>query len=156
MPKKNGKPYNNELACALCGNPVFAKMLCKRHYSANYYRDRMPIAEPLGARPGPQVCSIDGCEMLTDMRSGLCPRHNGRARRWGLSPEELNGWLAVPECQACGATTGLVLDHDHAHCKRGCKDCIRGILCGGCNSALGFLGESVDRIEGLAAYARAL
>ena len=150
MPKKNGKPYNHELQCLLCEYRVFANGLCRKHYSAAYYREK---AAPLKARIEPRLCSIDNCDRLTDTRSGLCPKHQGRARRWGMTPAQLNGWLAIDSCESCGNTERLVLDHDHSHCERGCRDCIRGVLCGGCNSALGFLREDTQRIRSLEAYA---
>lgn len=157
MPKKNGNPYNHELACVHCGRPVFAKMLCRKHYSAEYYIARMPLAEPLAKRRvEPRECRVDGCERLSDHRDEVCMTHLRRAQRWGLTIEELNGWLGVGACQACGSTRRLCLDHDHAHCERGCRECIRGVLCSNCNTALGMLGDSLEGAEQLANYAHAI
>lgn len=56
-------------------------------------------------------------------------------------------------CAACGSTdTGdrrldvFPVDHDHATGK------VRGLLCSGCNKALGLLGDDPDRLMALAAY----
>lgn len=60
---------------------------------------------------------------------------------------------ATPSCGACGATNGLKIDHDHGHCnaQRGCRDCVRGYLCHGCNSAEGLL-RTPERARSLADY----
>lgn len=65
---------------------------------------------------------------------------------------ELQG-SEFPECAACGATTCLKVDHDHACCPtaQGCKQCVRGYLCHECNSAEGLL-KTPDRAIKLAAY----
>lgn len=49
-------------------------------------------------------------------------------------------------CEACGATSGLVHDHDHA------TGAFRGTLCGGCNTALGFARDDPAVLLGLARY----
>ena len=35
----------------------------------------------------------------------------------------------------------MSIDHDHSHCPGayGCKECIRGIICAGCNTLIGYL-----------------
>ena len=56
----------------------------------------------------------------------------------------------VDWCCACGRAGdevgGLAVDHDHDTGQ------VRGVLCHSCNTALGLLGESDDRINGLHAY----
>lgn len=46
------------------------------------------------------------------------------------------------------------VDHDHSCCPRAgsCGACIRGLLCWHCNSAAGLLGDSPNRMYGLAEY----
>lgn len=58
-----------------------------------------------------------------------------------------------PHCGACGSTERLKVDHDHNHCpaQRGCRDCVRGYLCHGCNTAEGLLRTS-ERARQLADY----
>ena len=52
-----------------------------------------------------------------------------------------------PETMSIGRKiTNLSVDHDHKTGK------VRGLLCFACNTALGQLGESIDRIRSLAAY----
>jgi hypothetical protein len=58
-------------------------------------------------------------------------------------------------CAICGATEpgtkhGWQTDHDHI------TNCVRGILCLGCNCALGNIKDDPERAEKLAAYLRGL
>ncbi len=56
-------------------------------------------------------------------------------------------------CEVCGATENLVADHDHACCaKYGCKKCLRGVLCGACNVAIGFMADEPKRLRAAADY----
>lgn len=65
---------------------------------------------------------------------------------------ELTGFT-VPQCSACGGSDRLSIDHDHAHCvgERGCVLCVRGYLCGPCNTAEGLL-KTIERVRALADY----
>lgn len=48
----------------------------------------------------------------------------------------------------------MPLDHDRTCCPgdKSCGKCIRGVLCNGCNLALGFVGESAEALSGLLDY----
>jgi hypothetical protein len=48
----------------------------------------------------------------------------------------------------------LVVDHDHDHCPgaHGCADCVRGLLCWGCNVMAGMADDSTRRLRGMADY----
>jgi hypothetical protein len=48
----------------------------------------------------------------------------------------------------------LHVDHDHTCCPgtESCGRCIRGLLCGSCNAALGHARDDVTRLRSLAAY----
>lgn len=55
---------------------------------------------------------------------------------------ELQGY----RCAICGrAGLPLELDHDHRHCPdaTGCRQCVRGLLCGRCNAGLGLIGDAL-------------
>lgn len=62
---------------------------------------------------------------------------------------------AIP---GCGKTSPgkrrWCVDHDHACCPgpRSCGKCIRGLLCVGCNTALGHVGDNVQLIAGMMTY----
>lgn len=57
----------------------------------------------------------------------------------------------------CGAHLSvptLTIDHDHACCDRAgsCGNCVRGVLCSGCNKALGLIQDDPNTALALAAY----
>jgi hypothetical protein len=78
-----------------------------------------------------------------------CQRAQKAEARYGVTDLEA---LLAQGCAACGATSSrgkrktLQIDHDHE------TDRFRGILCGGCNKALGMLGDDPDRVLALLAY----
>lgn len=87
------------------------------------------------------------------------PDYNMRARRntarcdlrkYGVAEADLERVLAEREtgaCHACASTEKpLYIDHDHMTSR------YRGLLCRGCNLALGNTGDDVDRLMSLAAY----
>lgn len=70
--------------------------------------------------------------------------------------EDQGGLCANPGCfNEPPVGRRFAVDHDHACCsgsKKSCGKCVRGLLCGNCNRALGLLSEDVKRIRGLADY----
>lgn len=66
--------------------------------------------------------------------------------------------LYLQQGEACAACHEPVenpsIDHDHQCCsgRKSCGQCIRGLLCSHCNSALGFVDDSIVRLELLIAY----
>lgn len=84
--------------------------------------------------------------------------------RYGITPVQMQKLRADQGscCKICGAHEDdlpkkLFVDHDHAHCgdTKGCPDCVRGLLCQPCNSAIGLMGDSPERLFAAAEYLRA-
>lgn len=78
-----------------------------------------------------------------------------RRRVHGLTADERDALIALQGglCALCGRSgEPLQVDHDHRHCPgtEGCRQCVRGMLCPRCNTALGKLGD--HRIPRLIAY----
>jgi hypothetical protein len=75
-----------------------------------------------------------------------------RQRRRGLTPEQYNEMLAdqLWGCAICGKSDSLgrrlAVDHNHITGK------IRGLLCNRCNRAIGFVDESLNRLQSIANY----
>ena len=64
-------------------------------------------------------------------------------------------------CAVCGKTPeenggNLAVDHDHSCCpgRRSCGKCVRGLLCGTCNSGIGYLQDSTELLLAAVAYLR--
>lgn len=58
------------------------------------------------------------------------------------------------KCYSCKSKAATCIDHDHRCCpgQFSCGNCVRGILCNWCNSALGHAEDSVDILENLIKY----
>lgn len=159
--------------CVHCDRHVYAKFLCKAHYErARRERNREATLRLRAERKEAKLrkyqraletegapCIVSFCEVLTLDDTGLCEAHRQRSRRWQFSPGELARIYAAGACEACGATENLSLDHAHGlpcepdHIQRnGCPECFRGLLCAGCNSALGFVRDDPKRLRDLIRY----
>lgn len=114
-------------------------------------------AEELAKRMKP--CRIEKCGGQTAKPESLCRPHEIRARAWQFSASELVAIYDNAKCEICQGEDLLVLDHQHGlECEArhtgtaGCPSCFRGLLCNGCNSALGFMREEVTRFHKAAEY----
>lgn len=97
----------------------------------------------------PNSCTADGC-YLPHLARGMCRNHYNRARKYAFASldhmERIVRDLGS-ECAICKTELTLAtvhFDHDHACCPGAdvsgaptCGRCLRGILCSGCNTALG-------------------
>lgn len=81
-------------------------------------------------------------------------------RNFNMTREEYEALLESQGgvCAVCSDAPGwrrLSVDHDHSCCPdsgKSCGKCVRGILCGKCNSALGNADDDVERLRALIAY----
>lgn len=91
-----------------------------------------------------------------------CKRVMQTERIFGLSPGSYARMLSDQggSCKICGRVdpTGrkLHVDHDHSCCsgKTSCGQCVRGLLCGQCNTGLGMFRDDPDCLEAAASYLR--
>lgn len=105
------------------------------------------------------TCSVIECENPRHSRA-LCNAHQVKSSIYNLSPVQLDMLYrsANFECRICKMSLDfgdMHIDHDHACCPgRGssCGQCVRGILCMGCNVGLGAFGDDPDRLASAIRY----
>ena len=85
----------------------------------------------------------------------LCRKHDSAWTAFRLTGEQAEELRARGRCDICGGTrpggrfNNWHIDHDHA------TGVVRGVLCAACNTAIGLLGESPERIIAAAEYVAA-
>lgn len=142
-----------------CDNPVHVRGVCSTHYDRDHKR-----RFGLSAKPA-VFCPVAGCGRKKAQGSVICGRCRQARWRYGLSDETFmemmkpnNRRCANP---GCGSVERLHVDHDHSCCPPGkfvqsskvsCGECVRGWLCRSCNTSLGLMQESPERIRGLLTY----
>lgn len=98
------------------------------------------------------ACLIPECDKPIRSRVGSCKNHLKTLTVYRLSTLQYS-MLMDSGCGICGSLENLVIDHDHACCDREvtgrntCGECIRGVLCQGCNMGLGLLGDSYESLS---------
>jgi hypothetical protein len=105
-------------------------------------------------RPRPRyICSkraLEGPAKASRQRYLRSPKR--RAGRYGLTVAQLDA-LTIAQlgrCAICGVELhAMQIDHNHE------TGVVRGLLCVTCNTGLGKLGDSVERLEAALAYLRA-
>lgn len=79
-------------------------------------------------------------------------------QKYGLTWEKYDALVEAQEgvCALCQQPPNRAfdIDHDHACCSElpACGNCVRGLLCFNCNSALGKLKDDVDTLKRAVAY----
>jgi hypothetical protein len=76
-------------------------------------------------------------------------RHHLTSEKFESMLEEYDG-----KCWACRENNAANIDHDHSCCPGpySCGECVRGLLCTGCNSALGHVSDSIEKLDKLKEY----
>jgi cell division septum initiation protein DivIVA len=84
-----------------------------------------------------------------------------RAYQYGLTNERFQELLNKQNnsCRICRksfAGKAAHIDHDHVCCpgKKSCGKCVRGLLCGNCNTALGRFKDNIEHLEQAVKYLR--
>jgi len=129
---------------------------CKRTYNhARYQRDpeAVLVRNRQWKERNPEK-ALAATEAWRQSERGRRSILKNRLKPFGLTIEQYEE-MSSRGCHACGAfpqathkwNRRLHVDHDHSTGRT------RGLLCPGCNAALGLLEENHDRIIGLARYA---
>lgn len=132
-----------------CDRPHSSKGYCRLHYS-RWVAGR-DMHEP--GVYGLKGCSIPGCDRPHHQHT-MCRRHSDQAKRYCLSVDQMVQFMSAP-CQICGCDPAKpFIDHDHACCPgdRSCGDCVRGVLCQGCNLGLGAFKDDPSKLEAAKKY----
>lgn len=135
-------------------------MLCYGHYGQiKKGRELKPIKRDWGTGTHLGKCLVPHCERdALDYDAPICKPHRRSVWKYGITLEELVELYARGECQVCGETKRLHIDHDHSCCpslansSQACGKCVRGILCGNCNLSIGNAKESPQTLRALADY----
>lgn len=153
---------NRAARCSVegCQRREHGKGLCNRHLRQRRegkeltdLRAWIPrTGKGMFSQPGTGICEVCG---EPGFSSGLCMNHAARAANYGLTKERAISLFTQANCDGCSGPAEVV-DHDHACCTGtgSCGRCVRGMLCGGCNTALGYVRDDPQRLEALAAYLR--
>lgn len=94
-------------------------------------------------------------------RCRSCTREYLISRKFNIPVEQYRAMLAAQNgcCAICkepprDGGRELAVDHDHSCCpsQESCGKCVRALLCGPCNAALGLMRDSADLLLEAAAY----
>lgn len=154
MDKPLRKTKKAESVCSVedCGNMHWAKGYCSTHYS------RLRLGQDVNAPVKPKInhpkCNVADCAR-ENSAAEFCRKHDHVAKTYNLSAERIYDLFRNP-CGICSEIQNLVVDHDHTCCPgdKSCGECVRGVLCRGCNSGLGMFKDRVDVLENAVAYLR--
>lgn len=83
-------------------------------------------------------------------------RYKAPYQKHGLTKEQHQAMLNDQSglCAICEKEKATHIDHNHECCpgQFGCPDCVRGILCFKCNTAIGLLSDSVESARNIILY----
>lgn len=132
-----------------CSLNTHAWNLCQTHYLRvkNGSRDPHGVIRTYDSSRG---CDMPECERKYSTM-GLCAPHYHRTRAYNISRDQLID-LESHNCQICDSPPPASgrshhIDHDHSCCPesaKSCGECVRGVLCSNCNTAIGSLKEDPE------------
>lgn len=147
---------------------IYARRKCHQHYMLERYHD-----DPDGhaayqrewreANPGKQAEYGARYKAKQTPEEKKFANRKQTLRNYNLTPELFDLMFAEQGfvCKSCKADNpgkgqeNWSIDHDHACCpqrKGCCGKCIRGIICNGCNSAIGYAQDDAERLRAMADY----
>jgi hypothetical protein len=102
------------------------------------------------------ICLIAGCENKPSRRNAkycgkTCRQIAARVKEYDLTLEDYNNQLTSQHFKCCickrdNGSKSLYIDHDH---KTGL---IRGLICHGCNSSLGYADDNIETLKNMIDY----
>lgn len=134
-----------------CTKGTESKGLCRGHGAQRRAGKELTPLRGWGKFTAGTKCPVTYCDKHAIGERG-CTKHTAMSNTYNLTSAQIS---ELPQgCGVCGSTTRLNIDHDHACCDRpgSCGECVRGVLCGNCNSTLGHAKDDIDRLRGLIAY----
>ena len=147
-PPELGVKLNPPCSFKGCERIIESRGLCHSHLIQFYKGGDLTELRVWGRYiKGRDICGVEHCRRAA-WTKGLCSSHSRAVVTYGMSLEDAIALYDVNKCfnPGCLNTRQLHIDHDHDTGR------VRGLLCGGCNKSLGFLGEDRDRIRGLLEY----
>lgn len=171
--RQTGRKDGLQYACKECvkaaatarrlANPDLYRARNHANYVAN--RDRIKAQNLKWRAANPERCRANS---IAWRRANPEKWRAMQLRQRGISPEIYADLLGTQRgvCAICrrpettadpatGRVRSLSIDHDHACCPgRSCGACIRGLVCGLCNSMLGMAQDHAERLEAAARYLR--
>jgi len=97
---------------------------------------------------GKKECKLKRRQLLSNTEHRKQQRHkyyvDNRLEwkgRHGLTKKEATTFTLNKECEICGKTDRLIVDHCHT------TGVIRGVLCGQCNTAIGLLNDTFEGVK---------
>lgn len=164
------QPRNPDAECLIddCGRPVVGRGWCNVHYR-RWKRQGSPLRTTLlRADDKGRVCGTCSQYLPWSEYDGGAQTRNGkrtscrtcsRVYKYGLTRITYEALLDAQDgrCRGCSRTFVKTpqVDHDRACCPRKtgtCGRCVRGLLCGPCNRALGMVEDNVATLHSLAEY----
>jgi hypothetical protein len=145
-----------------CGRPYRARGVCAAHW---VHLKKFGEVRPITVYDLKPPCGIAGCEEPS-LAKRRCPKHlqyGYNLSRFHLSLEDFVRTMDEQGgvCAICGGINAngkaLSVDHDHECCPgdRSCGACRRGLLCHGCNFAIGLMHDEPARLRAAATYVEA-
>jgi hypothetical protein len=122
-------------------------------------KERISMERRAAYKPGPTSRKIKNYKKNHYQKNKAYYRERSLNRTFGITTADYDKLLTVQGgvCAGCQSpstnekrTKNFCVDHDHKTGK------IRGLLCGPCNRGLGYLHDSPELLERLAAYVRAI
>ena len=120
----------------------YVPKVCKNCGGPKHFGGGRQLCDECSAHCGEHVRFTTACKACQTRQSV----RSTRMKEYGLTLAEVIVLEQIGECQVCGSTYKLCVDHCHDTGR------VRGILCWHCNVALGNVRDNPDTLRKLADY----